>query len=219
MNKRYGEFRFKDLLMVWIWSVFLGVIGLLLIITSVWGGSLFIIAGFLSIGGCIWSVLTCALQYKERFSLDGDTLKVWRYSSRCEDIQLPADLVVVVSVADMPSSLISKKINVAGRDRFTLKGRFAVSLLQDISVEKTLTILHDRKLYWSRMDCNYTNSFIEADFETICPNRFIYSFVGSNELLKELCLGRNCTVIIQESLSNQIETADLNATVLIDKGY
>ncbi|MBQ8215094.1 MAG: hypothetical protein IJZ33_02405 [Clostridia bacterium] len=218
MNKRYGEFKAKDLLTCWIGLSLFGIMGLCSIITSVWGGVLFIIFGFLLIGGGIWSVLTYALQYKERFSLNGDTLKVWRYSSRCEDIRLPNDLIVIVSVADM-STLTSKKIGVVGTDRFTLKGRFAISLLQDISVEKTLTVLHNSNLYWSRMYNKYTNSFIEADFETICPNRFIYSFVGSNELLKELCLGRNCTVIIQESLSNQIETADLNATVLIDKGY
>lgn len=201
-HKRYGKFCFRDYISGW----FAIAVLFLLIITCFITDTHFylLIWPLLFLFIMVWSI------YKpnsERFSISGDIIKIIQ-AGKEQRISIPAEPTLIVSYADVCPPL-AKRISY-GNQTYVLKGKYAISILQKMSLQTVLDRLHQN--YTQK----YTNSTVEACFEEYL---YVYSFVGNQEILDELLFKRNCQIIIPETLVNQI-SIDLHQTnIHIDIGY
>ncbi len=200
--RRYGKFRFRDYISAWFAIVFLFVV----VVSCFLTGTQFylLIWPLLFIMIMAWSVYR---PNSERFSISSDTITMIQ-GRKEQTVSIPSEPTLVVSYADVCPPL-DKRIS-AGSPAYTLKGRYAISILQKLPLETAFERLH--KNYTRR----YTNNTVEDCFD---EPLYIYSFVGNQELFDELLANRNCQIIIPETLLNQISIDLPPINVHIDIGY
>ena len=200
-QRRYGKFRFRDYAITLIPSFFLAALAIDGLCSGV--PLLSIIPLLLSVYW-IWSIYEIN---KERFCILDDKLKIVR-GNREYEIAIPATPTIVVSYADACTQF--EKDHGLGDKTYLLNGRFAISILQPIPVEEVLERLHVKHMV------RYTNTTVERIFEN---SAFIYSFVGSQELMDRLLDSRKCQIIIPESLQKQALINMNEKNVYVDMGY
>ena len=202
MYRRYGRFRFYDYISSWLAIVFLFVLVVICFLTDTLV-YLFILP-LLVLIFMVWSIYE---PNGERFSISDDTITITKGRKK-QNVSIPSSPTLVISYADICSSF-AKRVSY-GNQTFMLKGRYAISILQNTPIEITLAQLH------SNFTHKYTNTTLEVSFD---ENQYVYSFVGNQEILDKLIANRNCQIIIPESLLNQISIDLHQVNVYIDNGY
>ena len=200
-KERYGKFRFRDYAITLIPSFFLAVLAIAELCSGM--PLLWIIPLLLSVYW-IWSIYKIS---KESFCILDDKLKIVR-GNREYEMVIPAMPTIVVSYADACTQF--EKEHGLGDRTYLLNGRFAISILQPAPLEEVLERLHVKHMV------RYTNTTVERIFEN---SFFIYSFVGSQELMDRLLTGRQCQIIIPESLQKQALINMNEKNVYVDIGY
>jgi len=154
----------------------------------------------------IW-LAAISVPHCELFSISGDSITVY-FGRQTKSIQLPAELTLIVSYADVCPPLAIR--TAVGNQTHILKDKFAVSILQKMPVELALETLHRNHIK------KYTTSRIRTVFDDY---RYIYSFVCDQFLLDALIADRKCLLIVPESLSKVISFESSIENVYIDPGY
>lgn len=144
---------------------------------------------------------------RERFLIIGNTI-ITKKGKKKQEIIIPYEATLIVSYADI-GTLLSKRLD-APNEKYPLKNRYAVSILQKMELADVLTHLH------GKYATKYSNESIEASFYSW---HFCYSFVCNQELLDKLLQNRQCLLIIPESLKEKVTFSSKIENVYIDKGY
>ena len=202
MYRRYGRFSFCDYISSWLAIVFLFALVVVCFLTDTLV-YLFILP-LLVLIFMVWSIYE---PNSERFLISDDTITITKGRKK-QNVFIPSSPTFVISYADVCSSF-AKRVNY-GNQTFMLKGRYAISILQNTPIEITLAQLH------SNYTRKYTNTTLEVYFD---EKQYVYSFVGNQEILDKLIANRNCQIIIPESLFNQISIDLHQVNVYIDNGY
>lgn len=116
-------------------------------------------------------------------------------------------MTVVFSYADICTNFAQRGALVSRT--YMLKGKWFVSLLTEVHVEKVINRLHGKGAW------RYTNCWVEE----LLKKHFIYSFVCNQSMLEEVLCGKNYTLILPETLSKIIDTKKLKGDIYIDKGF
>lgn len=194
---RYGKIRLSDCLptiVIILLSLGVGFVAYALRLFA--EGSLFFIAAFLTF-------LSILYPYLERFSIVGNVI-ISKKLFCSLNIVIPPKSVVVITRADV--------CPVLSRQSILLKDRFAVSILQDMSLDNALKLIHGK----FQSQFMYTNTTIE---KTVDEYKFMYSFVLTEGLLKEVLQNTECFLIIPKSVKENIITDNLSIRVYIDSNY
>ena len=200
-HRRYGKFCFRDYYPTWFGIIFLSamiIAAFCLDISPVLSGY----AGILIII-MLWSVFA---PHQERFSISGSHITAMKRKKTCQ-IDIPERITVVVSYADICPPLTKRAV--VGNTTHILKDKYAITLLERITMEDALEHLHRDHMY------EYTTNMMEDLFGC----KYLYHFVGNQELFDYVCRNRDCIVIIPESLADKIFTNDLMMDTYIDIGY
>ena len=198
-HRRLGIFRFGDYYLSWISIVIL----LLFSTASIVLELSFLFVVFPSVCAMIWLV-TILVPHFEHFSINSDSISVFK-CRQTKTIHLPEELTLIVSYADVCPPLTVR--TVGGNQTHILKNKFAVSILQKMSVDVVLEILHKNRMH------KYTTSSIRNSFE---GQQYIYSFVCDQFLFNDLIANRKCLLIVPESLSNVLSFKSSIENVYID---
>lgn len=201
-NRRLGKFRFHDFCISWISIVLLLLFSIASIVLEL--SLSFVI--FPSVCVIIW-LAAILVPHCEQFSISGDSITVY-FGRQTKTIQLPAELTLIVSYADVCPPLTIR--TAVGNQTHILKDKFAVSILQKMPVELALETLHRNHIK------KYTTSRIRTVFDDY---RYIYSFVCDQFLLDALIADRKCLLIVPESLSKVMSFESSIENVYIDLGY
>jgi hypothetical protein len=201
-NRRLGKFRFRDYCISWISIVLLLLFS---IASSVLELPLLCVI-FPLVYAMIWFV-AILVPHCEQFSISSDSITVF-FGRDIKTICLPSELTIVVSYADVCPPLTMR--TAVGNETHILKNKFAVSILQGISVNVALETLHRNRVQ------KYTSSSIRTAFDDY---HYIYSFVCNQSLFDTLIAGRKCLLIVPESLSKIISFESSIENMTIDYGY
>lgn len=203
-NRRYGKFRLIDYCESWI------VILILLIYTAIGfilqQSALSVMNVILMVFALIW-IWKIVSPNLERFSIKDDKIIVRKGKSKRE-ISISSELCLIISYADICPPL-SKRISFRDNTHI-LNGRYAVTILKKMQIETVLERLHQVQI------TKYTTSTIETFFD---GELYIYSFVCNHELLDQLLNGRECDLIIPESLLKKVDFELSYENIYIDLGY
>ncbi len=195
--RRYGKFKFRNIgiLCIPIITLFLiSILGFALDAPILPTAVFFLMA--------IGKTMEILLPYRESFTIEQDHIVI---NNGKERVGFSSPLVIIVSFADLCTSL-AKKVSIGNRT-YMLKDSYSVSILQDISLQDTLSILHSGNAF------KYTNCWIEEIFK----NNFVYSFVFNEAALKKLKVNTDCTVIVPASIIDLIDTNCLGNKIYIDE--
>lgn len=200
-HRRYGKFRLKnhvgnccmDLLLVGI-----GIIGITIGHARI-GGALFICFSMLDF-------IVNLIPYREKFSVNQTSLILYK-GRATEEKFFPAKMTVVLSYADMCNDL-AKSVTLVNQT-YMLKGEWAISLLEDVPVNKVIDCLHGNGAW------RYTNCWVEE----LLKKHFIYSFVCNQSVLEKVLYDKNFTLIIPETLLDKINIQRIKGEIYIDKGF
>lgn len=200
--RRYGKFRFSDYTSSWFAIILISFLILIGIFTNT--KFYLLIVPLMFLGIMVWSIYK---PNRECFSISGNTLIIIQGRKK-QSIDIPYNPTVILSYADLCPP-IAKRIG-SGNQTYLLKGRYAVSILQNVSLETVLSRLHKNHVF------RYTATMVEECFN---EQQYIYSFVCNQELLQKLLANKTCLLIIPESLMKMV-SVDLNSkNVYIDKCY
>lgn len=199
--RRYGKIKLKNHLSNCFFDLLFFLFGIACITT---GNSE--MSGAIFIGIAIFDVIHTLIQYREKFLINKDTFVVYK-KRRIKSINLPSKMTVVISYADMCTDL-AKRVTLYN-STYMLKGEWAISLLEDVFVEKVIERLHGKGAW------RYTNCWVEE----LLKQHFIYSFVCNQSMLEEVLSDKNFTLIIPETLLHMIDTKKLRGEIYIDKGF
>lgn len=201
-HPRYGKFRFRDYISGWFAIIFFLVI---------------VIDGYLTntlVHLLIWPLFLSMIMawsiYKpnrERFIISDNIITIIQ-GRKEQKVIIPSEITLVVSYADVYPPLAKRVGGV--NQTYVLKGRYAVSILHKVPLERVLECLH--KNYARK----YFMSTIEERFN---EQTFIYSFVCNRELLDDLLVRENYQLIIPESLLKMVFVNQNTANVYVDVGY
>lgn len=201
-TKRLGKFNFTDYIGSW------GAVAIYLLCS---------IASFVLDLSILYVIvpLVCAtirlttllLPHYEQFSIHDDSIEVY-WGRRRKKIHLPSELTIIVAYADVCPPLA---IHTAfGNQTHILKGKYSVSILQEVPIKDVLEVLHQSRIQ------KYTASSIRTLFGGY---RYIYDFVGNQFLLDTLLSQKKCLLIIPESLTKEIAVVQNAENVYIDPGH
>lgn len=196
---RYGKIRFKH---YW-YECFIVLVCLMF---AIFGFIEKFKLGSFGIGLVIFLMINILIPYREKFLLNQDAVIVYK-KRKIKSINLPSKITVIISYADVCNDL--DKRDMSYNSTKLLKGEWAVSLLEDVSVEEVTKRLH-RKGAW-----RYTNCWVEE----LLKQHFIYNFVCNQSMLEEVLTNRNFTLIIPETLLPVIDITKLRGEIYIDKGF
>lgn len=185
MHPRYGAFRFLDFMPFWLMGLCCIFIPLFWIFDGFSGDFLLIIplAILLRHEFALFRMAT------EQFSL-GDHRITVRCMGRRREIAVPANAVLVVSLADWIPPFL-EDAGFLANNITRLKGKTAVSILAHVPVERLTQ-------EWTKMQ-TYTNTMIHRAF----PDAFLYSVVLTGDVWEEL-RSWNCKIIVPEALQEKI---------------
>lgn len=198
---RYGKFRLKNHVSdccVNLLLVGIGIVGITI------GNA--VISGAFFIGVSVIDVICTLIPYREKFSVNQKGLMIYKGRTIKEKI-FPVKMTVVLSYADMCTDL-AKRVTLVNQT-WMLKGEWAISLLEDVAVNKVIERLHG-KWAW-----RYTNCWIEEKFK----EHFVYSFVCNQRMLEEVLNDKNFTLIIPETLLHKVDIQKIKGEIYIDKGF
>ena len=202
--KRYGKFRFRDNSALLVGTAFCFILFVAIVYSP---GSLSRCVSLIPLGIVVFFTWQIYEPHREAFLLSGNTItRTW--GRKKQTILIPSEPIFIISDADMTSSFY-KNVGV-GNNHIILKGRYAISILQNVPLETVLEKLHERYAW------KYTNVSIESDFD---DSVYVYDFVGNQELLDQLLSNRSCQVIVPETLLRKNAFDFHQATVHIDVGY
>lgn len=199
---RYGRFRFSDYFSAWIGIVFLLVIGIVGVCLDI---NIFLC--LYAIALAVFMLLSILIPNKECFTISDDIIKI-KQGRKKREVTIPIEATLVISYADVCPPL-AKRVSF-GNQTYMLKGKYAVSILYKMSLEKALECLHQNYAQ------KYTTSTIEASFDEWS---YIYSFVCNQALLDQLLIKGNYQLIIPESLLERVSINQNTASVYVDAGY
>lgn len=156
---------------------------------------------------CTYMIVLCIIYlflimrpYCEWFAVQNGSIVSYRHRHASE-ILIPPECILIITRASIrdPFSI----------QAFSLKNKYAISILRPMPLEKVLCTLHAYRA------TKYTNSTIENDF----TNMFVYSFLAQEEVFSQIVEQRVSRVIIPESLMKQFDVGKLKCEVYIDYGY
>ena len=201
-HNRYGRFSFGDYKSAWLAiTIMLAAAATVCLINL----PHYLIIPLLGIAFVMaWSIY---MPNRERFILSGDIITIINGGTK-RQFTIPHEITLVLSYADAPTPL-AKRVDV-GNETFWLKDRYAVSIIRDVPLASALKRLHSSSAH------RYFNSAIEKWFR---PEDFLYSFVCNQSLLDQLISGRECLLIIPESLRDKISVDPRTVNEHIDMGY
>lgn len=200
-HNRYGKFKVQDYWINWIF-VFLfllfGIIGIMYEVPLIYCAVYIFIA--------IVKTVCVILPHREKFEINNNTFIIYK-GKKIKEIKIPSRFIVIISYADICTDL-AKKTSLVNRT-YMLKQRYAVSFLKDIPLPEVLDKLHGKFV------CKYTNCWIEE----LMKQNYLYGFVCEKDNFEEILLAKRCTLILPETLSDQIDTNAFKCDVYIDKGF
>lgn len=201
-NYRYGKFRFRDYCISWFAIALLLFFSIASIILDL--SPVFIIFPMAYAVAWLWIILA---PHCEQFILCKESIIVF-YGKKTHTIDLPSELTLVVSYADICPPLAKR--TAVGNQTHILKDKYAISILQKTSLNVALEALHR----------NYVQKYTTSRIQTIFDDyRYIYSCVCSQSLIDALIANRNYVLIIPESLLEVVSIDSSIVNVYIDMGY
>lgn len=196
---RYGSFRFSDYWSSW-------TVILVFLFFSVSGAALnfstiFIIFPLFLILIRLGNII---IPHSERFYIQDNRITI-SFLKRKRTVAIPPNSVLVISLADIaPPFAVRTATN---NSTHILKEKYAVSIIQDIQVDGVLKELHHFTIK------QYTMTVIQNRFKAY---QLVYSFVCTQDILDQLTQGKECSVVIPQSLY-QKEIFDFrNMNVVVD---
>lgn len=197
-NCRYGKFRFSDYWISWIGIMIMTLFSVLFLILD---PSIISVFPMACAAVWLWSIVW---PHCEQFIFSNDSITVFKGKKKF-DINLPPEVTIVVSRADI-APLFS--VRTATREQtHVLSDKYAVSILQKMPTETVLESLHRNHLR------TYSMSTIRNSFD---DTRFIYSFACNQSLLNRILENRKCSMIIPQSLLEEISINTSVVDVYID---
>lgn len=153
----------------------------------------------------VWSVLS---PNREQFAISKNIITVVKGRKPIQ-VEIPLKVTLIISYADICPPFARRSATSMAKQSYSLRGKYAVSILQKMPLEFTLQRLHQN------LAKRYTNSSIQNDF----GNKFIYSFVCDQILLNQLLDCWHCFVVIPKSLTNKVFLNSQLIEVFIDPDY
>lgn len=202
-KRRFGSFRFSDYWGSWIACLLY--FGMVIAFIAV---DLYVFFVVLPLIFCLIRIWTIISPHFEWFALNDKEIVVSKFKKE-KTIPLSDKLTVILSYADVcpPLSIHLDHNN----QTHILKDKISVSILQEMPIEFALNSLH--KTAYSR---KYTMSSVEHCFDAY---RFVYSFVFDTASFARLLDGRECLVIIPESLVGKLFLDFDTSKYYIDKDF
>lgn len=197
--RRYGKFHFFDYTIEWFAIVLLLAVGI--------GGFLIDTQFHLSILPILISVVIAWSIYKpnrECFILDDDKITIIT-GKKSKTMVVHRDATCIIAYADICPPL-SKQIG--SLKSYTLKDRFSIIILKPIISTELLKRLHQ----------NHTYGYFNTTVEMCVGDAYMYSFVGTQELLNQLLATGIHQVVVPESLIKRVSISE-GCTVIVDKGF
>lgn len=199
--KRYGKIRLQNHLSTCCFSLFYILFGI--------GGIIIgnvLVVGTVFISVSIVNIICILIPYRESFSVNETNFCIYKNNTSIEK-NIPKKMIAVVSYADICTDL-AKRVTLLNQT-YMIKGEWAVSILEDVEINKVIKQIHGKGAK------RYTNCWIEE----LLKQHFIYSFVCDQSLLEEVLSDKDYTLIIPETLSNDINTKKLKGAIYIDRGF
>lgn len=201
--RRYGKFRFLDYMHVWCPTILLLAFAIAAILYT---------PSYLVIGPCLMVIYlpyTVLEPNRERFTIINNSI-VTRKGRKTKTIELPDELTLIVSDADILDSFSKNRLGLY--KSYTLKGRYAISILRRDSAENVIRYLHKNGAR------EYSNTSIELSFcSCFRVEEYIYSFVYNQAAFDMLISNRKCQLIIPKSLLKAIAVDSTFADVRVDE--
>lgn len=197
--RRFGKFYFFDYTIEWFAIVLLLALGI--------GGFLIDTQFFLSILPILISVIIAWSIYKpntECFILDNDKITIIT-GKKSKTIVVHRDATCIIAYADICPPLCKQ---IGSLKSYPLKDRFSIIILKPITSTELLKKLHQNQIY------RYFNTTVEM----CVGDAYMYSFVGTQELLNQLLATGIRQVVVPESLIKRVSVNE-GCTVIIDKGF
>ena len=188
-NYRYGKITLLNYLKIMFFPLAVSVF-----ITAsciAFGFSLWFALPFLCIS--VFYVASVLHRTREQFLITDEEIIVFNGKKK-QVIPLPKQMVVIVSCAEIISSLESNSIHID--KKFVLKNRFAITILQSITKDETIELLKKSLIK------EHTTRTLENVFYGY---RYVYSFVFDDFLLDRFIANKNAEIIISKSLAEQID--------------
>lgn len=198
---RFGKIKLKNHLNNCFYDLFFLIIGITGIVTGYSE-----ICGAVFLGIVVFDVTSVVIPYMEKFTFNQKRIIACKGRAVYEKI-FPEKIIVVISYADMCTDL-AKRVSLINQT-YVLKESWAISILDNVGVEKVLERLHRKGAF------RYTNCWIEEWL----AQYFVYSFVCNQSILEEVLLDKDFTLIIPETLASIISTKNLRGEIYIDKGF
>lgn len=195
--RRYDRIRFRDYLSSFVIILFLLGIGL-----TAFSMRLFA-AGIVFVIAVILSFLNIWVPYLERYSICDNVITTKRLFCSSKII-IPSKTVVVITKANIHPVLRHQS--------FLIKEKLAITVLQEMSLDRALELLHGK----CPSQFIYTNSTIEKSADEYS---FVYSFIFTEEVLKQILQSTNCLIIVPASIKHKVAIEDPSVEVYIDSGY
>ena len=146
---------------------------------------------------------------RERFTITNNSI-VTRKGRKTKTIELPDELTLIVSDADILDSFSKRRLGLY--KAYTLKGRYAISILRRDFAENVIRYLHKNGAR------EYSNTSIELSFcSCFHAEEYIYSFVYNRAAFDTLISGRKCQLIIPKSLLKAVAVDSTLADVRVDE--
>lgn len=204
MQKKYGKFYLRDY-----WS---GWFATCIFVTMVFFGLFFDLPSYLLVFPMLFAVyfpISILIPNQECFFIENNNIFIKKLK-KVKVLPIPDNCIIIIAYADFLP---------LGADRFAtanktymLSGRYSISILPNNSFEYVLDKLHMKYLK------KYTTNTVEGIFNNYFDS--VYSFVCNDEQLNEFIMGRECKIIIPETLMHKIHINNTdNVTVFCDKGF
>ena len=188
-NYRFGKITLLNYLKM---TLFPFVISILIIVCCVVAESPFWFAlPFLCIS--VFHVASVLHRTREQFLITDEEIIVYNERKK-RIIPLPKQMVVIVSYAEIISSLESNSIYID--KTFVLKNRFAITILQSITKDETIELLKKSLIK------EHTTRTLENVFYGY---RYVYSFVFDDFLLDKLIANKNAEILVSQSLFDKVK--------------
>jgi len=201
--RRYGKFRFLDYMHVWCPTILLLAFAIAAILYT---------PSYLVTGPCLMVIYlpyTVLEPNRECFTITNNSI-VTRKGRKTKTIALPDELTLIVSDADILDSFSKRRLGLY--KSYTLKGRYAISILRRDSAENVIRYLHKNGAR------EYSNTSIELDFcSCFHAEEYIYSFVYNQAAFDMLISNRKCQLIIPKSLLKAISVDSMLVDVQVDE--
>ena len=201
--RRYGKFRFLDYMHVWCPTILLLAFAIAAILYT---------PSYLVIGPCLMVIYlpyTVLEPNRERFTITNNSI-VTRKGRKTKTIALPDELTLIVSDADILDSFSKRRLGLY--KSYTLKGRYAISILRRDSAENVIRYLHKNGAR------EYSNTSIELSFcSSFRVEEYIYSFVYNQAAFDMLISNRKCQLIIPKSLLKAVAVDSTLVVVRVDE--